>query len=117
MEPAVFSAASLFHADDDSDDDGRRGKVDPAPPPSPWPARATAHYVAHHVLLSDCLFPSSPFHAIKDQTQVGAEGENQEQALEYEERIHKFPGVVNYLNCSQSQCRSCPKQPANKQID
>jgi hypothetical protein len=44
METAVFSATSLFHADDDSDDDdGWRGKVIPdppcplAPPPTPPP--------------------------------------------------------------------------------
>jgi hypothetical protein len=37
METAVFSAASLFHADDDSDDDGRRGKVIPDPRAQPAP--------------------------------------------------------------------------------
>ncbi|KAM0884128.1 hypothetical protein ACQ4PT_031199 [Festuca glaucescens] len=63
MDTAVFSAASLFHADDDSDDDGRR-----------------------------------------DQAQVGADGESQEQALEYEERLHKFPGVdlsIREFSCHQ----------------
>ncbi|EMS60630.1 hypothetical protein TRIUR3_34397 [Triticum urartu] len=29
----------------------------------------------------------------RDEAQVGAEGESQQPALEYEERIHKFPGV------------------------
>jgi hypothetical protein len=87
MDTAVFSAASLFHADDDSDDDGRRGKVTRDP---------RAHTAAHHVLLSDRLFPSSPFPAIEDQAQVAADGESQEQALEYEERLHKFPGLVNF---------------------
>uniref|UniRef100_A0ACD6A9Y5 Uncharacterized protein n=1 Tax=Avena sativa TaxID=4498 RepID=A0ACD6A9Y5_AVESA len=63
METAVFSAASLFHADDDSDDDCRR-----------------------------------------DVTQVSAEGESEEQALEYEERLHKFPGVdlsIREFSCHQ----------------
>ncbi|XP_039825851.1 protein N-terminal and lysine N-methyltransferase EFM7-like isoform X2 [Panicum virgatum] len=50
METALFSAASLFHGDDDSDD-GR------------------------------------------DEMEVGAEGK--EEALEYVERAHEFPGMVN----------------------
>uniref|UniRef100_A0ACD5WD96 Uncharacterized protein n=1 Tax=Avena sativa TaxID=4498 RepID=A0ACD5WD96_AVESA len=64
METAVFSAASLFHADDDSDNDDSR----------------------------------------RDVTQVGAEGESDEQALEYEERLHKFPGVdlsIREFSCHQ----------------
>ncbi|KAM0860489.1 hypothetical protein ACQ4PT_046510 [Festuca glaucescens] len=61
MDTAVFSAASLFHTDDDSDDDARRGKV-------------------------------------------AADGESQEQALEYEERLHKFPGLdlsIREFSCHQ----------------
>jgi len=51
METALFSAASLFHGDDDSDD-GR------------------------------------------DEMEVGAEGK--EEALEYVERAHEFPGMVRF---------------------
>ncbi|KQK12371.1 methyltransferase-like protein 23 [Brachypodium distachyon] len=55
METAFFSAASLFHADDDSDDGSGAG-------------------------------------GSRDEMQAGSEGEK-EQALEYEERLHKFPGM------------------------
>jgi len=86
METAVFSAASLFHGADDSDDDrGMSIKATPTQPSShPSPLRRSPRAPNGRCFLV-C--------GVEDEMQVSAEGKKPV-ALEYEERAHDFPGMV-----------------------
>jgi len=87
METALFSAASLFHGDDDSDDGrGTTRKSTPNPSP-PSPPRRPPRLLNPNGWY--CLF-----RATQDEMEVGAEGK--EAALEYVERAHEFPGMVRF---------------------
>jgi hypothetical protein len=86
METAVFSAASLFHGADDSDDEqGMSIKATPTQPSSPpSPLRRSPRAPNGRCFL---------FCGVEDEMQVCAEGKKPA-ALEYEERAHDFPGMV-----------------------
>lgn len=89
METAVFSAASLFHGADDSDDDDRGMTIKPTPTPTSLaaspPLRRAPRAPNRWCFLLVC--------GVEDEMQVSAEG-TKPAALEYEERTHDFPGMV-----------------------